>query len=228
MKADFSQLYSRLDLHPGCTLAEFRHAYRQRIGELHPDRGADPRHHDELSDLLRLYTTAIRFHRRHGRLPGAPSRHAARHATRTPSHSNQNHARARVEPTTSTPPKWPVAFSAVLVSVMIALAFSWDWQVDSAVKANAGNVASTTASSFTPVGTIDALEPDVARPQRLESGMSPSSVLAIQGKPLAVNGNRWDYGPSWIRFEENRLVDWHNSPLHPLKISGTSADSPGR
>src|SRR5690606_24278724 len=69
---DFLALYQELGLRADCTLEEFRHAYRKRVGALHPDRAGGAE--DALQGLPRLnalYTRAMEFHRRHGRLPGA-------------------------------------------------------------------------------------------------------------------------------------------------------------
>ena len=93
MKRDFTQLYSQLGLRPDCTLDEFKRAYRRRIAALHPDKGHTldtPETHALLPDLIKLYATATRFHRRHGRLPGArpslapPGRSAVTTESRTP------------------------------------------------------------------------------------------------------------------------------------------------
>ena len=78
MKADLTLLYSELGLRPNCSLEELQLAYRRRISELYPSRpGAKLQSQDSayLCDLIGLYTTATRFHRRYGRLPGeAPQR----------------------------------------------------------------------------------------------------------------------------------------------------------
>lgn len=74
MKPDLTTLYSELDLAPDCSLAEFQLACRRRISELQPrrlGRAATPESHAQLRNLIELYTTATRFHRRYGRLPGA-------------------------------------------------------------------------------------------------------------------------------------------------------------
>jgi hypothetical protein len=76
MKPDLTALYSELGLRPDCSLAELQLAYRRRISELQSKRmaGSSPSAENlaALRDLLSLYTTASRFHRRYGRLPGAP------------------------------------------------------------------------------------------------------------------------------------------------------------
>lgn len=70
MESDFSLLYSELELQPDCSIDEFKRAYRRRIAELHPDRGESQDTDKLLSRLLALSSSALRFHRRHGRLPG--------------------------------------------------------------------------------------------------------------------------------------------------------------
>lgn len=74
---NFAQLYAQLDLQPGCSLDELRHAYRQRMRQLHPDKQSDPEPpasgESLVSDLNSIYASAIRFHKEHGRLPGGRS-----------------------------------------------------------------------------------------------------------------------------------------------------------
>ena len=72
MKPDLDSIYAELDIDPGCTLAEFKRAYRRRIAELHPDRDGSRRPEDQalLRDLILVYEAVTRFHRRYGRMPG--------------------------------------------------------------------------------------------------------------------------------------------------------------
>ena len=67
MASDFTELYSSLGVDPDCEVETLKRLFRRRIAELHPDRGS------QLSeeDLMMLYLEALRFHRRHGRFPGA-------------------------------------------------------------------------------------------------------------------------------------------------------------
>lgn len=80
VKPDLTLLYSQMGLKPNCSLAELQLAYRRRISELQPnpmDAGSQsPESHALLRNLIWLYTTASRFHRRYGRLPGAAPVHA--------------------------------------------------------------------------------------------------------------------------------------------------------
>ena len=80
MKPDLTLLYSELGLEPNCSLAELQLAYRRRISELQPNRNGgvqSPESVAVLRDLIWLYTSATRFHRRYGRLPGEAPRRLA-------------------------------------------------------------------------------------------------------------------------------------------------------
>ena len=50
----------------------------------------------------------------------------------------------------------------------------------------------------------------------LEPGMDAAAVRGIEGEPTLIGDQRWEYGPSWIRFEDGKVVDWYSSPLYPL------------
>lgn len=75
MQTDFNHLYSTLGLQPGCSLHEFKQAYRRQFAQLHPDRITTRTLPDDAQQRLRqviaLYGDALNFHRRYGRLPGA-------------------------------------------------------------------------------------------------------------------------------------------------------------
>jgi hypothetical protein len=49
-------------------------------------------------------------------------------------------------------------------------------------------------------------------------GSTTDDVLAIQGTPTQISGNRWNYGFSYVDFEAGRVVRWYNSKLEPLHI----------
>lgn len=98
MKADFSLVYSQLDLRPDCSLEEFRSAYMRRIAELHPDRsGREPATVEAqamLRDLVSTYVAVTRFHRRYGRMPGASPRVSGNHHVSPPAHGGMASAHA--------------------------------------------------------------------------------------------------------------------------------------
>lgn len=72
MTSDFNALYSSLGVDPDCEVDTLKRLFRRRIAELHPDRGAMSE-----EELMQLYLEALRFHRRHGRFPGARARTAS-------------------------------------------------------------------------------------------------------------------------------------------------------
>ncbi len=53
----------------------------------------------------------------------------------------------------------------------------------------------------------------------LELGMDADAVRTIQGDPVISGADHWEYGPSWIRFENGKVADWYSSPLSPLKTA---------
>ncbi len=49
-------------------------------------------------------------------------------------------------------------------------------------------------------------------------GSTRSEVARIQGEPLFRGESRWDYGPSYIEFQGDKVSGWHSSPLRPLRV----------
>ena len=49
-------------------------------------------------------------------------------------------------------------------------------------------------------------------------GASKEDVLSVQGAPDRNAGNVWEYGPSRVYFDNNRVTGWRESPLSPLKV----------
>lgn len=57
-------------------------------------------------------------------------------------------------------------------------------------------------------------------------GMDIRRVQLLQGTPALTNDDLWEYGPSWIRFEKNKVTDWYSSPLQPLKVDASRPPAP--
>ncbi|MHB8913077.1 MAG: DnaJ domain-containing protein [Lysobacter sp.] len=233
MKRDFAQLYSQLGLRPDCTLDEFKRAYRRRIAALHPDKGQEvdtPENHALLPDLIKLYTTATRFHQRHGRLPGArpslapPRPSAAATASRTASATTHPYT-VPTAPTNSSGDDMTNAerqshrgtpLGLALLMLALAVVLAWNLPPPNTELAS----ADATPGDLRAV----AIATDV---DSLQLGMDKPTVLAIQGEPLRVDDDdEWNYGPSWVRFERGRLVDWHSSQLRPLKTDAPAPPPP--
>lgn len=210
MSQDFASLYLQLGLHPDCSLEELKRAYRVRVAELHPDRHVDQADageaHLAMTQLTALYSGAIRFHRIHGRLPGALQRPpTAPRVAPEPSHSPLHAAPSSraLAPTrdaapTSATPKVAVMGVLALVVVMVV-----HWSETGVDKPDAdGAVAS--ASAGVP---------------HLELGMLEADVVAIQGAPERVQDDVWNYGSSWVRFEDGHVVDWASEPPNRLRTA---------
>lgn len=69
---DFLTLYDELGLAPGISdLDALKQAYRRRVAQLHPDRQGAQGDPVRLQRLNRMYSAAIAFEQRYGRLPAA-------------------------------------------------------------------------------------------------------------------------------------------------------------
>lgn len=211
MSQDFALLYMQLGLHPDCSLEDLKRAYRIRVAELHPDRHLDrPSSNDAsaLTELTALYSGAIRFHRIHGRLPGSTLRSpvtvqravpdAATPAQAPQTHSRTMSATSHEAPTSATP---RIAVLSVLVLVVVMVVLHWSETAQVTPQADANGAVAETA------------DPDAPR---LELGMEEAAVVAIQGPPERVQDDVWNYGSSWVRFEEGHLVDWASVPPNRL------------
>lgn len=219
MEPDFSQMYAELGLQPDCGLEQFKRAYRQRISELHPDRTAHHATPDgrlDLGELIALQAAAIAFHREHGRLPGSTLRHTpaeggsarsgAAHPRFVGSEGNRPSLAAR----------WPLA-AVMLAGALLAGVF-----LDNPTTEAPPTLPASLAAADAP--TQAASEPAEAPSGPLELGMDAATVRSIQGDPMRIDNDTWEYGPSWLRIERNRLVDWHSSPLYRLKTRTPSPD----
>ncbi|MGC2518187.1 MAG: J domain-containing protein [Burkholderiales bacterium] len=49
-------------------------------------------------------------------------------------------------------------------------------------------------------------------------GSTKDEVREIQGAPVTETDTVWDYGPSRVYFQHNRVVRWENSALQPLRV----------
>lgn len=215
-ETDFLDLYKELGLRPDCGLGELKQAYRRRVAVLHPDHPANvgnppgaPLAAARLQRLTSLYGAAMAFERQHGRLPGAavvrppsarlgPLGDGSRAYREMPAASPQ---RAR---------RWRWWLLVVLIAG-VGIWLLWDVEPTSSPStATQGQVAPADGSdAYAPVASM------------LKLGMSERAVRAIEGEPLMISGDRWEYGPSWIRFANDKVIDWYSSPLRPLKLAVT-------
>jgi hypothetical protein len=208
MDSDFSHLYAQLGLRPGCSLAQLKQAYRRRVAGLHPDRRRAGASADgtELPQLITLYKQALRFHARHGRLPGGISDLASDAASRAAPAVMPSSPPPAADPPRA--PPLPQARAGWLMAALLLLGIGVLWN---AAESGRKNTPGTGADSE-PVAV-----PTENAPDHLVVGLDMDAVFALQGEPTHQGGAVWEYGPSWVRFEEDRLVEWYSSPLYPLK-----------
>jgi len=73
--------------------------------------------------------------------------------------------------------------------------------------------------AFTPT----AARTDVGAVDRIAPGVDQDTVRDILGDPLDMHALRWQYGPSWVDFHCDKVVDWYSSPLRPLPVASERA-----
>jgi hypothetical protein len=202
---DFLLLYAELKEAPDCSLDHFKRAYRRRVAELHPDRvqgTANPAAMVRLQNLTRLHDEAIRFHDRHGRLPGSNAARSGPTDTPPP----------RATRAKSAPPRSATRSILIVALLLVALAVAWFLLPDE------------TADDSTQPDQVSAVSNAPADPtaEVLTLGMDEGDVRRIQGEPAFLSTDVWEYGPSYVRFEKHKVVGWYSSPLYPLKTGATS------
>jgi hypothetical protein len=227
-ETDFLDLYRQLGLNPGCELAELKQAYRRRVAMLHPDRRADrpvdARASARLQRLTAQYGAAMEFHRRHGRLPGSPA------PARTPEAGHANFRgdaladpfRASATRRDASAPRHfkhaiaPKHHSRSRLAMLLALAAVGvlAWSVYSIHSQQTAGDSSDDAS--VPMQASLGEGSNTVGTPALRLGMSADEVRVLEGDPVSMHGDLWEYGPSWIRFDQDRVVDWHSSPLRAL------------
>jgi hypothetical protein len=226
MAVDFAKLYEQLGVQADCSLEDFKRSCRRLMREQHPDRSAPDRiagvGEIPLSEWLPLYATALRFHRKYGRLPGAPPPRAASPARTAPAGTAIVPAAIPWAPQKPAAPAPNGRHRGLLLSLLAAAAvLALLYLIGNASPdAKAGREEEAPAASA--AGPEHAKTQAAPKPAMLELGMEADEVHRIQGPPLERDGSDWIYGPSWLRFDNGRLVDWYSSPLRPLKTPAAS------
>ena len=233
---DFGALYRELGLDSTCSLAEFRGAWRRRVSKLHPDQGGSAEDTGQLQQLNRLYDAVLDFHLHYRRMPGAmplgrlpPEQHgtSAGSVTPSPSFAGDPH---RIEPMASgfgRISRYFVTVSLIAIAVL-------GWRVvenkpengsDSAAGAGAGRVAAFETSDDSGKQPARIAAKPLTATLAIAPGMGKNTVRDILGEPLDMHALRWSYGPSWVEFRCDKVVDWYSSPLRPLRVSA-ARDAP--
>ncbi|WP_417475368.1 hypothetical protein [Luteimonas mephitis] len=217
IEPDFDALYRDLGITAQCALPAFKQRYRRRVAQLHPDRGGGTRNAEALKMLNQRYSAALAFQRRHGCLPGAVDDAGAARPVRIPTAD----APAIEQRPTMRIRALLALFAATALVIWIEV--SWTAPAPNATDSHLQSRARTTelpvlSASATSVSTV-------WMPARLRPGMSPAQVRAQLGEPFGSGDNTlWFYGPSWLRFECNQLMEWYSSPLAPLRTQVAATD----
>lgn len=193
-------------------MVEFRRAYRKRVSLLHPDRHGDGSPNIKAAKLLRSltaqYAAAMNFERRYGRLPGTTAAARPAAAVAEVQTSYPPAATIRVVPQLSV-----LKLLAVLIGGGVLL---WVVIAPSSVSHDDSlRIVSQPESPGDQIALKALVSPDVSG--KLMLGMSSAQVREIEGDPEAVHDDLWEYGPSWISFQNGRVIDWRSSPLRSLR-----------
>lgn len=168
-----------------------------------------------LSDLNSVYAQVLRFHKQHGRLPGGK--------TTAPPRSKPATALRETPPRTQAPPEHSAPAprqrgpmpGILLVVLVLALAMIFDFFSRHESEQGSNPYSESTRPAL----------PESATPMRIELGMDAPTVINLQGNPVGIRGDEWEYGPSWLRFKDGKLVDWYSSPLRRLKTATVSPEA---
>jgi hypothetical protein len=183
----------RLGLAPGASPDALKPAWRRAVSQLHPDRHGE--HADrELAEANAAFQRLQAFVRTHGRLPG-PS-------DATPAvPSSPPRARRR----------WVVAGLGLAAAAVVLWPQTQPAHVEPTTEgAEYAPSPEATATSAMPIG---------ARPERIALGLDAADVERLAGPPMFRSAERWEYGPSEIRFTDGRVSGWYSSPLRPLPVA---------
>jgi hypothetical protein len=199
---------------------------------------------DNLGWLTRSYREASAFAREHGRLPGADAGFGAGPAqsSRTrpggtampglgPRRMGARRRRGGGVPLHSGW-RWVIAAITIVVVVLVAVPELLEPPDVTPFNRDLGappQVALPLPAARRPMPAEDgrpaareaSVQPSgaTAAPTVIRIGSSMDDVLRIQGAPTLQEEDVWQYGPSFVRFHDGRVRDWHSSPLQPLRVA---------
>lgn len=211
---DFAALYRELGIDATCSLVELRGAWRRRVAKLHPDHGGNAEDTGRLQRLNQRYDAALDFHARYGRMPGAVA--AGRFVDETAESSTVDTWRRTDSVANEHPasgfgriPRFFVAIALLAVAVL-------GWRIATGREKTGGHAAEHPGRIAAEAGMAAA---------RIVPGQGKDTVRNILGEPLDMHALRWTYGPSWVEFRCDKVVDWYSSPLRPLPVSTAAAQT---
>lgn len=236
MDPHFRQHYQVLNLKPEHGWDQLRDAYKKAIRRWHPDRYRDDTERlaaEEKTKLInRAYAELSEYRDRHGDLP---YRHPERNATFRPANTPPPVSRgapsnpsARVDTASPAPPptltnsktygRLPVATLVGIVVVAGYFAIRPSEMPELQLDADPGNRPLA--------GSPPQENPPLPTRATFTVGSSVGEVHAIQGIPMVVDHDVWQYGEARVRFSHGRVVDWDDptgSILHVRTATTTIA-----
>ncbi|MBD8524852.1 hypothetical protein [Pseudomarimonas arenosa] len=198
---DYAADFAALSCAPGCDVDTLERAWRRAISQWHPDRASSEQQaafSERLHQANAAYRRLREFHRIHRRLPGG--------GASRPSMPGVERLSAQTAPTV-TEAAGPSRKRWLWAGGLLGLAALWAILGHSERRDEPVRAAR--------VGQVDA----ATELAQIELGSAREQVLATLGKPILIVDGRWEYGPSYIEFDNDRVSNWYSSPLRPLPVA---------
>jgi hypothetical protein len=190
----------RLGLAPGATPDSLKPAWRRAVSQLHPDRHGEQADR-ELADVNAAFQRLQAFLREHGRLPGS---------------LDQN--RPSPAPVRSAGHRWALGALGIAVAAVVLWPQAETTGIEPSLTAPTRAAEPSTPTAPAP-DPGDPAAPIGRRAERIELGLSAADVERLAGPPMFRSRERWEYGPSEIRFTDGLVSGWYSSPLRPLPVA---------
>jgi hypothetical protein len=233
---DFLIHYHALDIAPGCTWEEIRHAYRQMTRQWHPDRHPPGPERaaagERMKEINRAYDALTLYYQQYGTPPippnlnhgptscddltndSAPTEDGATYHDISAGHvpTGTSRTASHHDVATQSPRRFARSTVALLIT-SLALIYLYPHEQ-----------ATTTAPDTAVLNENDSLPAtDMSNTHHLAQGYftigsTTHEVTAMQGPPGRITGTIWHYGESQVLFASDRVVTWHEHPDYPLAV----------
>lgn len=216
--------YWVLGLDPGVSLDELKRTYKDLVKVWHPDRFTDdPRLQSKAQDRLKEINEAyewllVEAASASGQIPSAaappPGEPSAtgEDARRPTAPSSSPFWMPPIKPAKQVHRPYRVALGLGVLGLTAIVAYSLVFSKS----AHLGG--STSLDSDSPQSSHKTgLRPSPGPADTFGLGATQASVLAVQGAPTSIEGNRWMYDLSWVSFTDGK-VDSYSNISHNLHV----------